>query len=74
MPIEIVSDTAGTVWRIEISVGDQVAAHETLVILESMKMEIPFAAPQAGTVTEIRVTESQVIDSDDVLLLMDPEA
>jgi biotin carboxyl carrier protein len=48
---------AGSVWKVEVSVGQAVAAGDALVIVESMKMEIPVEAPAAGTVAEIRVAE-----------------
>jgi biotin carboxyl carrier protein len=48
---------AGSVWKVEVTVGQAVAAGDALVIVESMKMEIPVEAPAAGTVAEIRVAE-----------------
>jgi acetyl-CoA carboxylase biotin carboxyl carrier protein len=51
------TEVAGSVWKIEVAVGQSVAAGEALVIVESMKMEIPVEAPAAGTVAEIRVAE-----------------
>ena len=51
--IEVESQIAGSVFRIERAVGDTVAQEEVLLILESMKMEIPVEAPCAGTVREI---------------------
>lgn len=58
-----------SVWKVEVAVGQTVAADDDLVILESMKMEIPVAAPEAGTVTAIhvaagdQVTEGQALVS-----------
>ena len=55
------SEVAGSVWKIEVAVGDQVAKGDVLMILESMKMEIPVESPAAGEVEEIRVRlEDQV--------------
>ncbi|MFN9775466.1 MAG: biotin/lipoyl-binding carrier protein [Burkholderiales bacterium] len=51
------TEVAGSVWKVEVSVGQAVAAGDALVIVESMKMEIPVEAPAAGTVAEIRVAE-----------------
>ena len=51
------TEVAGSVWKVEVTVGQSVAAGDALVIVESMKMEIPIEAPAAGTVAEIRVAE-----------------
>src|SRR5690349_6532108 len=58
----------GTVWKIQVKVGDEVAAGTVLVILESMKMEMPVEAEAAGKVTEIHVTEGQAVDEGDPLV------
>jgi biotin carboxyl carrier protein len=55
MPV-VRTEVAGNVWKVEVSVGQRVAAGDPLVIVESMKMEIPVEAPVAGTVTAIAVT------------------
>jgi acetyl-CoA carboxylase biotin carboxyl carrier protein len=53
------TEVAGSVWKVEVAVGQSVAAGDALVIVESMKMEIPIEAPAAGTVVEIRVAEGE---------------
>ena len=58
-------DVAGRVWKVLVKAGDRVAAEDTLVILESMKMEIPVVAPVAGTVTAILVVEGQEVREDE---------
>ena len=58
------SDVAGKVWKVVAKAGDRVAAEDTLVILESMKMEIPVVAPVAGTVTSILVREGDEVAED----------
>ena len=50
--IHLPSEVTGTVWKVEVRAGDPVTADQTLVILESMKMEIPLTAPRAGVVLE----------------------
>ena len=60
----------GTVWKIECKVGQQVNAGDTLVILESMKMEMPIEAAEPGTVTEIRCKETQSVAEGDVLIVL----
>lgn len=55
------SEITGSVWKVEVAVGQSVAEGDTLVIVESMKMEIPVEAPAAGTVAEIRVAEGEPV-------------
>lgn len=64
------SEVTGTVWKIEVQEGDTVAADQTLLILESMKMEIPVTAPAAGTVLRLLVREGEsVAEGQDVVVL-----
>ena len=65
------SDIAANVWKIEVAVGDKVQPDQTLAILESMKMEIPVEAPQAGEVSEILISEGQAIAEDQPLFRID---
>ncbi len=58
----------GTVWKIEVKEGDTVTEGQTLVILESMKMEMPLEAPQAGKVEKIACAEGQAVNEGDVLV------
>jgi acetyl-CoA carboxylase biotin carboxyl carrier protein len=60
----------GTVWKIEVKEGDQVAEGQTLVILESMKMEMPVEAPRAGKVEKVHVTETQAVNEGDALVTL----
>jgi acetyl-CoA carboxylase biotin carboxyl carrier protein len=55
------SDVTGTVWKIEVREGDAVAEDQTLLILESMKMEIPVSAPHAGSVLKLLVQEGEAV-------------
>ena len=65
------SPVTGTVWKIEIAAGDAVADGAVIMILESMKMEIPIAAPSAGTLSELRVWEGDQIEEDQPLAVID---
>jgi acetyl-CoA carboxylase biotin carboxyl carrier protein len=64
------SEIAGAVWKIEVAVGDSVAEEDPLIILESMKMEIPLLAPRAGKVIEILVAEGEAIAEGDVAVVL----
>jgi acetyl-CoA carboxylase biotin carboxyl carrier protein len=61
----------GTVWKVECQVGQEVAEGDTLVILESMKMEMPVEAEDDGTVKEIAVEEGQAVSEGDTLVVLD---
>ena len=65
------SEVAGNVWKIEVSVGQQVVAGDTLLIIESMKMEIPVEAPADGKVVQILVTEGQAIAENALVIAID---
>ena len=68
---EVKAELVGSVWKIRTEVGAQVAEEDELMVLESMKMEIPVTAPRAGTVREIRVKEADVVKEGQVLVVLD---
>ncbi|MBU9720756.1 MULTISPECIES: acetyl-CoA carboxylase biotin carboxyl carrier protein subunit [Bacillaceae] len=68
---EIKTNMAGNVWKIQVAQGDQVEVGQEVVILESMKMEIPITAEVGGTVKELKVEEGSFVNEDDVLLIVD---
>ena len=70
-PLKIETEVAGTVWKIIAVKGAVLAAEDTILIMESMKMEIPIEAPRAGTLIELRVTEGQVLDEGDVVAVIE---
>jgi acetyl-CoA carboxylase biotin carboxyl carrier protein len=72
--VEIKAHITGTVWKIEVSVGDRVADGDVVAILESMKMEMPVEAEDPGEVTEIRCEEGQPVSEGDVLVVLDAAA
>jgi acetyl-CoA carboxylase biotin carboxyl carrier protein len=65
--VQIKAELAGNLWKIVVREGQQVAADETLMILESMKMEIPVNAPRAGRVTKLHVQEGQTVQEGQLL-------
>lgn len=69
--IEVKAELVGNVWKIVTRPGDKVAEDQTLLILESMKMEIEVVAPKAGTVMEIRVRETEIVKEGQVLVVME---
>ena len=68
--IDVPAHITGTVWKIEKKAGDPVQAGDVLVILESMKMEMPVEAPEDGKVTEVRCKEAQPVNEGDVLVVL----
>ena len=64
---EIHAEMVSSVWKVLVEPGAQVAAGDTLVILESMKMEIPVLSEGAGTVTQLAVSEGDVIQEGDLI-------
>ena len=61
----------GTVWKIEVAVGDRISEGDTVVVLESMKMEMPVESEEDGTVREIRCEEGQSVQEGDVLVVLE---
>ena len=68
---DVEAHITGTVWKIEVAVGDTIEEGDTVVILESMKMEMPVEAEDDGTVKEIRVEEGQSVQEGDVLVVLE---
>ena len=64
---EIRAEMVANVWKVLVSEGDQVDDGDTLVILESMKMEIPVLAERPGTVTKLHVAEGDVVQEDELI-------
>lgn len=71
MPTQVEAQIAGSVWKIEKAAGDPVVEEDVILILESMKMEIPVESPCGGTLSEIRVAEGDSIEEGDVLAVID---
>ncbi|MEG9861342.1 MAG: acetyl-CoA carboxylase biotin carboxyl carrier protein subunit [Parvularculales bacterium] len=69
--VDIVSEIAGKVWQIKVKSGDPVEQDDPVIILESMKMEIPVAAPAAGSIVEILVSEEELVSENQTLAVME---
>ncbi|HEY4601669.1 MAG TPA: acetyl-CoA carboxylase biotin carboxyl carrier protein subunit [Cerasibacillus sp.] len=68
---EITASMAGSVWKVLVQEGDQVESDQDVVILESMKMEIPIAAEDDGVVKELKVQEGDFVNEGDVLITLE---
>ena len=68
---DVEAHITGTVWKIECQVGQSVAEGDTLVILESMKMEMPVESEDDGTVKEIKCEEGQSVSEGDTLVVLE---
>jgi acetyl-CoA carboxylase biotin carboxyl carrier protein len=68
---DIEAQITGSVWKVEVAVGDEVTDGDTVVILESMKMEIPVETEDDGVVKEIRCAEGQSVSEGDVLVVLE---
>lgn len=71
MPEEIRAQITGVVFQVTAKPGDAVAEGDPVVVLESMKMEIPVEAPRAGAIREIRVEEGQTVQEGDVVAILE---
>jgi biotin carboxyl carrier protein len=67
---EVRAEMVANVWKVVVAQGDNVEDGDTLVILESMKMEIPVLAESSGTVQELRVNEGDVVQEGDVIAVI----
>jgi acetyl-CoA carboxylase biotin carboxyl carrier protein len=69
--MKVVAEVAGKVWKIEAQPGAQLAVEETILILESMKMEIPVVAPRAGKLVELQVKEGDMVAEGQVVAILE---
>ncbi|MBO6542237.1 MAG: acetyl-CoA carboxylase biotin carboxyl carrier protein subunit [Alphaproteobacteria bacterium] len=69
--IDIKSEITGKVWKIEAKPGDRLSEDDPIIILESMKMEIPIMAPVDGTIIEIRVAEEDAVEEEQIVAIME---
>ncbi len=71
MAEDVKAHITGVVFQITSKVGDALAAGDAVIVLESMKMEIPVEAPRAGKVKEIKVAEGQTVQEGDTVAVLD---
>lgn len=71
MPDEVKAHITGVVFQVVVKPGGKVGGGDPIVVLESMKMEIPVEAPRAGTVAEVRVREGDTVQEGDVVAVLD---
>ena len=71
--MDVKAHITGTVWKIEVAAGAQVSEGDTVIILESMKMEMPVEAPCSGTIVEIKIKEGQPVNEEQVLAVIKEE-
>jgi acetyl-CoA carboxylase biotin carboxyl carrier protein len=69
--VEVKAPMVGKIIEVVVEAGGHVEAEDDLLIIESMKMEIPVAAPQAGTVRDVRVAAGDTVAEGDVLLILE---
>jgi biotin carboxyl carrier protein len=68
---EVKAELVGNLWKIVVELGQVVEEDDTLMILESMKMEIPITSPTSGTVTDILVTEGEVVQEGQTVAIIE---
>jgi len=68
---EIQATMAGTVWKIEASEGESISPGQTVLILESMKMEIPIESPESGKISKVNVSSGDFVNEGDVLFILE---
>ena len=68
---EITSNMAGNIWKILVNVGDDVEKEQEVVILESMKMEIPIEIEHSGKIIEIKLKEGDFVNEGDVIMTIE---
>lgn len=71
MAVDVAAHITGTVWEIRVNVGDDVREEQVLVVLESMKMEMPVESPAAGKVASIVVEKGQAVEEGEVLITLE---
>lgn len=71
MAVEVKATITGNVWKIVKEIGDRVEEYDVIMILESMKMEIPVEAPQSGIIREFKVREGASVIEEDIVAILE---
>ncbi|MEK4131118.1 biotin/lipoyl-containing protein [Solibacillus sp. FSL W8-0474] len=71
MSIEVKSPMTGSAWKVLVTVGQEVEEDQEVIILESMKMEIPILAPEDGIIKEVHIAEGNSVSEGDVVVVME---
>jgi len=71
--VKVATEAAGNVWKVVVPPGERVEADEPVMILESMKMEVPVNAPRGGTVLEILAPEGTAVGEDEVVAIIEAD-
>ena len=69
--VNVKSEIAGNVWKIQTKLGDRIEVDGEIMILESMKMEIPVLSPKSGTIKEIKVSEGDAVGEGQLVAILD---
>lgn len=69
--MNIESEVTGTIWKLAVKVGQIVSEDETLLVIESMKMEIPLTAPVAGKILEVKIAEGDTVTEQQVIIVLE---
>jgi len=67
---QIIAPITGIVWKILVSVGEQVRTNQPIILLESMKMEVPVCAPSAGIISSIKVSPGDSVEDGDAIVTL----
>jgi acetyl-CoA carboxylase biotin carboxyl carrier protein len=73
MSVDVKTEVAGQVWKIVAQIGDQLAADDVILILESMKMEIPITAPKPGKLAKLHVIEQDIVGEEQLIATLESE-
>lgn len=68
---QVTANMAGTVYQVLVQAGDQVSAGQDVIVLESMKMEVPIAAEAAGKVAEVKVQVGDFVNDGEILVVLE---
>ena len=70
MATEIRLETGGSVWKLHVKEGDEVASGDELFVMGVMKMEVPYEAPEGGTITALHIAEGDVVEEEQLALVI----